>query len=648
MATPVAIDKESALFTAAKAVPPAVVVSYTCSATAGDEHILHARFDRKSYHYLLGWALTTRDVVWVGAHAAFDLSVSVNEFPDLWPLVFDAYEQDRVYDVLHGQKLIDIANDDYFRNKGQYNLESLARRHLKVQLEKDSWRTLYGKFLDVPLDRFEERARELRPDLDPRGVIDYPKKDVRTPYDIAAIQWRSPNLLKDAYRQCRAAWWMHLMATWGFRTDPVWVAELRKRYEKERDELAYVLRAHGLVRADGTKNTKAAQARMVEVCRAKGIAVKMTEGGESEDSEPGIALDEDACLVSGDEVLKTYARFTSIANVCNKDVPALSRPLIQSSFEVLVETGRTSSSGGKGKGKKRKALDGYQLQNVKKEPGIRESFVPRDGCYLLSVDYGQVELHAWAQVCLKLIGFSRLAELLNAKMDVHMLLGCRVAGFDDYELAVKHKKEKPYKDWRQGGKALAFGGPGGLGWRSLKEYARMTYGVIWDDSEAQAAHGFWKQTLPEAQPYFDYVKRVVGAERNYGTVEQLFSGRLRGGTHFTNACNSYFQGLAADCAKDAGFRVSKACYVDRSSPLYGSRIINFVHDELVVEVPIHLAHAAAEETVSLMEAAGRVWMPDVPPRAEPALMKRWAKDAAPKYDENKRLIPWEPEKPVWS
>lgn len=638
-----AFDYETCLLQPGQAAPPAVVLSTTDRPGWGSETLAHARFNRTQVRDTLGIALSDKQTLVAGANVEFDLGVTVREFPELWETVFDAYEQNRVIDVLHNQKLIDIATDDYFKNRGSYNLGALAKRLCGYDLEKDTWRLYYGKFMDVPLERFVDHARIVRPhDPNPQGVIEYPRWDARSTYDALGVQCTHHNdLLEDAYRQARAGWWIYLMHAHGFKTDLRQVQSLRRRVEKERDELAFVLRAHGLLRLDGTRNTKAAADRMVEVCNAKGIAVKMTEGGE--ESEPGVALDEDACLVAGDDVLKSYARYSSLNTIYTKDIPALSKPLIQARFEVLVETGRTSCSGGKSKGKgKAKALDEFQLQNVRKEPGVRECFVPRDGNWLLSVDYGQMELHAWSQACLRLVNFSAMAEALNRGIDVHVLFGCtRVNGLD-YDESVKNKKKDPYKDHRQMAKAANFGFPGGLGAGAFMEYARATYGVIIEKDRAKSLRREWMETWPESDAYFNFVKGLVGHDRNYGTVSHLFSNRLRGGVHFTNACNSYFQGLAADTAKAAGFLLSRACYVDRNSVLYGSRIVNFVHDEFILEVPIHLAHECAQETVRLMEQAGRQWMPDVPPRAEPALMKRWMKAAEPVYDANKRLIPWEP------
>lgn len=127
------------------------------------------------------------------------------------------------------------------------------------------------------------------------------------------------------------------------------------------------------------------------------------------------------------------------------------------------------------------------------------------------------------------------------------------------------------------------------------------------------------------------------------SLEQLRSGRIRGGATYTAACNSFFQGLGADATGHAGWVIAKACYVDRGSPLFGCRIVNYVHDEFIVEAPIDRGHEAAEELSRLMIEGASEWIPDVRLAAEPCLMTVWSKDAKTLRDANGRLVPWSPE-----
>src|SRR5262249_3121087 len=93
--------------------------------------------------------------------------------------------------------------------------------------------------------------------------------------------------------------------------------------------------------------------------------------------------------------------------------------------------------------------------------------------------------------------------------------------------------------------------------------------------------------------------------------------------------NTMFQGLAADGAKEALWQVARRCYERRyrGNALHGSRPILFLHDELILEVPEDRAPEAADELARVMVESMRLWVRDVPIKAEPRLMDRWRKDA---------------------
>jgi DNA polymerase I-like protein with 3'-5' exonuclease and polymerase domains len=132
-------------------------------------------------------------------------------------------------------------------------------------------------------------------------------------------------------------------------------------------------------------------------------------------------------------------------------------------------------------------------------------------------------------------------------------------------------------------------------------------------------------------------------ESGLGQVEQLIVGRFRGGCRYTEFSNSLFQGLAADLAKHALWLVTKACYVQPQSPLFGSRPVNFVHDELVTEIPDNdRAHDAVMEQERIMIKAARGFLPDISNiECETVLARCWSKAAKPVRDAQGRLIPWD-------
>lgn len=183
-----------------------------------------------------------------------------------------------------------------------------------------------------------------------------------------------------------------------------------------------------------------------------------------------------------------------------------------------------------------------------------------------------------------------------------------------------------------------FGFPGGAGFARFRDYARQSYGVDISPERAKELKDYWRAAWPESRLYADW----MGAQDMHAPfqLEHAFVGRFRGGLGYTDGSNTLFQGLAADCAKNAGFLIAKACYADSSSVLYGSRPVLFVHDEFVLEVDDdQYAHERAIELARLMKEGADVYLPDVPSKVEPMLCRRWSKRAKPVW-ENGRLVPW--------
>lgn len=180
----------------------------------------------------------------------------------------------------------------------------------------------------------------------------------------------------------------------------------------------------------------------------------------------------------------------------------------------------------------------------------------------------------------------------------------------------------------------------------------------------------WLMKWPENVAYFDHVKRVD--ESGMPQVQHV-SKRLRGfrqgqidendePINSGNAiANGYFQALLADAAKNAYMAATRECYdptvrirshVDcasrwegYASPLYGSRLPLFAHDEIIGDHPADVAPEAAWRNAELMEESLEIFCPNmvraIRGKVRPALMRKLYKSAEEKY-ENGRLVPWEP------
>ena len=362
-----AFDLETELITPGKLAPPMVCMTWQDVGKAAQ--IVH-RFDAEPL--LRAW-LEDPDVILLGHNVAYDFAVVCSEFPALTPLVFKAYEDDRVTDSMTRQKLLDIAAGCYrgkFDRDGTtwikhgYSLFDLARRCMGITLKKDGWRLAYGEVRDIPLSGWIEHAKFRQVDArkrlasgdfgpyeqkdleaiitdDPKQILEYPLDDARLTLQCYLKQEPcASEYLKSQFHEARAAFVLHLSSCWGMRTDAQGVEDLRVLTETAIADVKERLVTAGLVRKDGSRDTKKAAAYMLEVCARDNIKVRQTKGG-------GTSLDEESCTATEDPLLVDYAKFTQLNKALTADVPMLMQGTvtpIQPRYDI-AETARTTCSG---------------------------------------------------------------------------------------------------------------------------------------------------------------------------------------------------------------------------------------------------------------------------------------------------------------
>lgn len=396
--------------------------------------------------------------------------------------------------------------------------------------------------------------------------------------------------------------------------------------------------------------------------------IPRTEGG-------GIACGRDELTESGHELLIDWATFTEDDKIRTSYLPWMEEGIVAGKSipmtlwcNVLLTTGRTSYNG--------------LCQTMPRKGGVREAFTPPEWAYIIGADWSGVELVTHAQSCLWTLGYSKLAEMLNAGIGVHDMIGAQMSGIPYEEFLARRKSgEKLVVDYRQAAKPANFGFPGGMGAPRLvlqqrkadfnttsasgKVYKGLRFCILvggasecgttkvtkWGRADlpptcencircAEELRDTWFQLFPENRKYFEAISQIC----DVGEIVQHHSGRIRGDISFCSAANTLFQGLAADVAKLALGRVTYECYVDRNSALYGSRPFMLMHDEILAYSPKHKAHEAALRLEEIMVGSLAEVCPDLAPacKAEPAIMRRLYKGAEAVYNEEGRLIPWEP------
>lgn len=480
--------------------------------------------------------------------------------------------------------------------------------------------------------------------------------------------YRPRRNLHDLARQAYAAWAFHIGGAWGFHIPQENVDALEKKYLDSRAADAQPFIDAGIIREDGTEN-QAVLKKLVaqaygsrnecQAClkdangRATGrIPSPKTEGKttikcaacdgtalELSITTPrapadGVKKDRDTLQESGDELLIAYGEQPSkkilttyvpmlrkgrACNICGatgvktKYTPAhkewCTAPNGEAGYrEVpvnirvnpLVETGRASVE------------DGFH--GMPRKGGVRECVVARPGYVFSSEDYtaGELVTHAWS--CLKLVGYSRLAEALNMGLDAHLALAGTMLGKSYEEMKALKKAGDPVaSDNRQAAKGANFGFPGGMAELTfvlrkrsdpdlftpcpngpdehdgVRGYKGMRPCILMDGMDmcgyvkittyndklcppvckacvesAKRLREFWFRQWPENNPqdgYFFKIKQFIKHPGPSGTAEIVHhqSKRIRGGVEFCDGANGLFQGLLSDAAKNAFCAIQREC-----------------------------------------------------------------------------------------
>jgi DNA polymerase I-like protein with 3'-5' exonuclease and polymerase domains len=222
------------------------------------------------------------------------------------------------------------------------------------------------------------------------------------------------------------------------------VAELKGNVETHIRELEAWAFEKGLMRPKSKKDLSLS----VNKTALGELVLKAYQGNPPHTDGGGISTSRETLEDSGDPVLERFVevnRWRKFQTYLPTLEEATTKPL-NVKPNILLSTGRVSYEG--------------LIQLMPRTGGVRECFVARAGCVWSSVDYAAIEMSTLAQVCLWALGYSTLADAINASKDVHSLLGANLMGIT-YEAFVEKKKE--YKNVRQGAKIGNFGYPGMMG-----------------------------------------------------------------------------------------------------------------------------------------------------------------------------------------
>lgn len=179
------------------------------------------------------------------------------------------------------------------------------------------------------------------------------------------------------------------------------------------------------------------------------------------------------------------------------------------------------------------------LQQVPRDPKIRNLIGAPPGWTLIESDYSQVELRIVALVS----GDPTMKRLFQTGEDIHTNTGRAVTGKDDLT-----------KEERKKAKAVNFGFVYGMSWRKFKDYARDSYDVVLNDKEAEqyrkrffeAYYGLpaWHEKQRKIVRALKQVRNPIGRLRRLPDIDSKDSGKRAEAER--QAINSPVQGFGSD------------------------------------------------------------------------------------------------------
>jgi DNA polymerase-1 len=210
------------------------------------------------------------------------------------------------------------------------------------------------------------------------------------------------------------------------------------------------------------------------------------------------------------------------------------------------------------------------LQNFPRDKALRKIFVPKDGWAFVCADYSQIEIRVAAEI-------SRDELLLKAYRE----------GLDVYTFTASRISRKPMteitKMERQKAKALVLGMLYGLGAKKFSHYARtMDKNLEVSSDEAKRVIEIFRETYPGYRKW--QMEQVNAASESLLT--KTICGKIRKlnpENTYGTAMNTPIQGSSAEIMLYA------LCYLQDSleSNRLAAKLCNTVHDEILIECPLH-------------------------------------------------------------
>jgi DNA polymerase I-like protein with 3'-5' exonuclease and polymerase domains len=387
---------------------------------------------------------------------------------DARDILWTAVDQHRVHDTMLLGLLIDLAEYD---REAYSSLANACKNHIGMQLEKDQFRLGFNELRNSPWD-----------EIDP-GFFVYAVTDAAATWLLYEALTRKAMAICDEFAlthqhgllteaiQVKAAIGLGRITQNGMKVDLPAVEKLRTEIESRiktielqlQDELRGLWKTS---RQTGevlrTEKTNAPQqnhtvlvAFFKELAQKHSIDLPTTGTGRI-----SLSLGEFWNQYSHvDHRLELLCKLSDLSK-SSSFLSGLQASTIHPAYSTIKRTGRTSCSR-------------PNIQQMPRDEAIRQSIIADPGHVLFIIDYNCLELRTLAHICMQRYGSSKLGEVMKSGKDPHSYTAAifHNMNIDEFNCRADRKK------LRQHAKVFNFGIPGGLGTKSIVDFAKKQYEV---------------------------------------------------------------------------------------------------------------------------------------------------------------------------
>lgn len=246
----------------------------------------------------------------------------------------------------------------------------------------------------------------------------------------------------------------------------------------------------------------------------------------------------------------------------------------------------------------RLSAENPNLQQVPRDKKVRQLIASKPGFKFIEADYSQIELRAAAFIA----GENNMKNVYRKGGDIHTTTASQITHTPMEDITYEQ---------RTGAKAVNFGYLYGMWWKSFKDYAFDTYGMVFTDEESQQSRDRYFKAYPGLLKWHQRQIREVNKYKRIRTP----TGRIR---HLPNvnspdsylksraerqAINTPVQSFASDMTLLAMIMLDKQLETKYGDKAY---MVGQVHDAIMVEAKDSIAIDVAKDVKGIMELVPKV------------------------------------------